>query len=53
MENNKEQKSSDAVDMMREIRTQISDDTKNMTFEKLQAYIKKKLLDSNIKLVGS
>ncbi len=53
MENNREQKSFDAVDMMREIRTQISDGTKNMTFEELKAYIKKKLQDINTKLVGS
>lgn len=53
MEKNKKHKSFDAVDMMREIRTQISDDTNNMTFEELRAYIKKKLQDSNAKLVGS
>ena len=49
---NKKQKSFDAVDMMREIRTQISADTQDMTFEELKAYIKKKLSENNTKLVG-
>ena len=52
METSKKQKSFDAVNMMREIRTQISADTQNMTFEELKAYIKKKLSENNIKLVG-
>ncbi len=38
--------------MMREIRTQISADTQNMTFEELKAYIKKKLSENRTKLVG-
>ena len=52
MEKNKKQKSFDAVDMMREIRTKISADTQNMTFTELKAYIKKKLSENNTKLVG-
>ena len=52
MVKNKKQKSFDAVHMMREIRNQISAETQNMTFEELNAYIKKKLLESNTKLVG-
>ena len=52
MEKSKKQKNFDAVNMMREIRTQISVDTQSMTFEELKAYIKKKLSDNNVKLVG-
>ena len=52
MEKSKKQKSFDAVNMMRETRTQISAETQNMTFEELKAYIKRKLLESNTKLVG-
>jgi len=52
MEKTKKQKTFDAVKMMREIRTEISADTQNMTFEELKAYIKKRLLESNTKLVG-
>ena len=53
MVTNKKQKSFDAVNMMREIRTQISTDTQDMTFEELKAYIKRKLLESNSKLIGT
>jgi len=52
MEKNKEVKSFDAVTMMREIRNQISIETQNMTFDELNAYIKKKLSENNTKLVG-
>jgi hypothetical protein len=52
MEKNKKQKSFDAVNMMREIRDQISAETQNMTFEELKNYIKTKLSESNTKLVG-
>ena len=52
MEKNKKQKSFDAVNMMREIRNQISAETENMTFQELKAYIKKKLSDNNAKLIG-
>ena len=52
MEKNKKQKSFDAVNMMRDIRNQISTETQNMTFEELKACIKKKLLESDTKLVG-
>jgi len=52
MENNKKHKSFDAVNMMREIRDQISAETQNMTFDELKTYIKKKLSESNTKLVG-
>jgi hypothetical protein len=53
MEKNKKQKSFDAVEMMREIRTRINDDTQNMSFEELKAYIKKKLAENNSKLIGT
>ena len=46
------QKTFDAVKMMRDIRTKISDETQNMNFEELKAYIKKQLAESNTKLVG-
>ena len=41
-----------AVKMMRSIRDQISNETQNMTFEELKAYIKKKLTDNKTKLGG-
>ncbi|WP_304067818.1 hypothetical protein [Pedobacter glucosidilyticus] len=52
METNKKEKQFDAVKMMREIRTQISTETQNMTFDELKAYIKKKLSENKTKLVG-
>jgi len=42
----------DAVNMMREIREEISAETQNMTFEELKAYIKKQLADNKSKLIG-
>jgi tripartite-type tricarboxylate transporter receptor subunit TctC len=42
----------DAVNMMREIRDEISAETKNMTFEELKEYIKKQLADNKSKLIG-
>ena len=42
---NKENKSFDAVLMMREIRDRISQETQNMSFEELKAYINKKLAE--------
>jgi len=52
METNKKEKTFDAVKMMREIRDKISQETQNMTFEQLKAYIKDKLKENNAKLVG-
>jgi hypothetical protein len=52
METTKMQKTFDAVKMMREIRDKISQDTQNMTFEQLKAYIKTKLTENSTKLVG-
>ncbi|MEO7176673.1 MAG: hypothetical protein ABIV51_12210 [Saprospiraceae bacterium] len=49
---NKREKSFDAVKMMQNIREKISDETVNMSFDELKAYIKKKLTDSKSKLVG-
>jgi len=48
----KQEKTFDAVKMMREIRTKISEETKNMSFEQLKEYIKLKLAQKNVKLVG-
>ena len=48
----KKEKQFDAVKTMRDIREKISFETQNMTFEELKAYIKQKLDDSKIKLVG-
>jgi len=52
MEMTNNQKKFDAVKMMRDIRTKISEETQNMNFEELKAYIKKQLAESNSKLVG-
>ena len=49
---NKKEKPFDAVKMMREIRDKISLETQNMTFEELKAYIKDKLGEKNLKLIG-
>ena len=47
---NKENKSFDAVLMMREIRDRISQETQNMSFEELKAYINKKLAEPSTDL---
>lgn len=52
MEKNKKEKTFDAVKMMRQIRDKISQETQNMTFEQLKAYIKAKLDENNAKLLG-
>ena len=52
METTKKEKTFDAVKMMRDIRSKISAETQNMTFEELKAYIQKHLADSKTKLVG-
>lgn len=52
METIKTEKKFDAVKMMREIRTKISSETQNMTFEELKKYIQTKLSESKIKPVG-
>jgi hypothetical protein len=52
METNKNEKAFDAVKMMRDIRDNISAETQNMSFDELKAYIKKKLTNSNTKLIG-
>ena len=48
----KNEKTFDAVKMMREIRDQIDAETQNMTFEELKAYIKKQLAEGKATLVG-
>ncbi len=53
METTKNQKTFDAVKMMREIRDKISQDTHNMTFEELKAYIQTQLKENNTKLIGN
>lgn len=52
METTNTTKTFDAVKMMRDIRDKISAETQNMSFEELQAYIKKQLTESKTKLVG-
>jgi len=52
METTKKEKTFDAVKMRREIRNKISAETQNMTFDELNAYIKKQLIDNKAKLVG-
>ena len=46
------EKQFDAVKMMRDIREKISNETQNMTFEELKAYIKKQLSENKSKLAG-
>ena len=50
MELNK--KEFDAVKMMRDIRTKISSETQNMSFDELKVYIKQKLIEKNVKIIG-
>lgn len=52
MKTNRKEKTFDAVKMMRDIRDKISQETQNMTYEQLKAYIKAKLTENNTKLVG-
>ncbi len=52
METIKNEKTFDAVKMMREIRNQISAETQNMSFEQLKEYISKQLAESKSKLYG-
>ena len=52
MKTNKKEKAFDAVKMMREVRDKVSQETQNMTFEQLKAYIKIKLTENNVKLIG-
>ncbi|MBU1373763.1 MAG: hypothetical protein KKG25_15010 [Bacteroidetes bacterium] len=52
METTKKEKTFDSVKMMREIRDKISSETQNMSFAELKEYIKKKLTESQTKLVG-
>jgi hypothetical protein len=52
MKTTKQEKSFDAVKMMRDIRDKISADTQNMTFQELKAYIQQKLAESKTTLVG-
>jgi hypothetical protein len=47
----KNEKTFDAVKMMREIRIKISNETQNMTFKELKDYIKIKLSESKAKLI--
>jgi hypothetical protein len=46
METIKKEKQFDAVKMMRDIRSKISAETQNMTFEELKAYIQQQLADN-------
>ena len=46
------EKQFDAVKMMRDIREKISNETQNMTFEELKAYINKQLSENKSKLAG-
>lgn len=52
METTKKEKTFDAVKMMRDIRVKISNETQNMTFDELKAYIKVKIQESKFKPVG-
>jgi hypothetical protein len=46
METIKKEKQFDAVKMIRDIRSKISAETQNMTFEELTAYIQQQLADN-------
>jgi hypothetical protein len=48
----KKEKTFDAVKMMREIRDRISQETQNMSFEQLKAYINENLTKHKARLVG-
>lgn len=50
---NKNEKTFDAVKMMREVREKISQETQNMNFEQLKAYIKAQLSENKSKLIGT
>jgi hypothetical protein len=50
---NKNEKTFDAVKMMREVREKISQETQNMNFEQLKAYIKTQLSENKSKLIGT
>ena len=52
METTNKEKAFDAVKMMRDIRDKISNETQNMTFDELKAYIKTKIQESKFKPVG-
>lgn len=52
MNKRKEKKAFDSVKMMREIRDKISQETKDLNYEQLRAYIKEKLKKGNVKLIG-
>jgi len=52
MKINKTEKKFDAVKMMREIRDKISNETQDMTYEQLKAYIKSNLSKNDSKLIG-
>ena len=52
MEKNKNEKTFDAVIMMREIRDKISKETQNMTFEQLKEYIESKLAEKKQNLLA-
>lgn len=52
MKTREKQKAFDAVEMMREIRDKISDETQNMTLEQLKKYIAARLKNSNLKTIG-
>jgi len=48
----RKEKTFDAVKMMRDIRDKISSETQNMTFEELRTYIKVRIQESKLNVVG-
>lgn len=52
METTEKEKAFDAVKMMREIRTKVSEETQGMNFEQLKIYIQSQLAESKMKPVG-
>jgi hypothetical protein len=52
METIKNEKTFNAVEMMRNIRDKVSAETQNMTFAELKEYIQTKIKESKLKPVG-
>ncbi|SMC00104.1 hypothetical protein SAMN00120144_2520 [Hymenobacter roseosalivarius DSM 11622] len=49
MKANKSTKSFDAVEMMRAIRSKITEETQNMSFQELQQYIKQRFESADVR----
>jgi hypothetical protein len=52
METKYNEKTFDAVKMMRDVRDKISEETQNMTLEQLKKYLADRLKNSHLKSIG-